>query len=569
MPIMKKVIFLLFPLFVFAMFPLAAQESLRAFQKREFKDNHGNGMPYRILLPIDYDCSKKYPLLVFLHGSGERGEDNESQLKHGANLFLQEENRKNFQAIVVFPQCPNGESWSDMQYDTVGKWDFPFNQEPSKQMNLLQGLLNEVMLNQCVDDRKVYLGGLSMGAFGILEWIAREPHRFAAAFPICGGGNTLLTGIYGSKIPTWFFHGAADAVVPVQYSRELVEKIKREKGNVQYTEYPGVGHDSWQNAFKEPNLLSWLLKNTRTDSEESKMYPSLVSQKMQTLTYFNDGRDKLDLDLYLPEFQDTTKKIPLILYVHGGGFSGGNRLDPLISKMALSMNTAGYAFASISYRLLMKGKSFGCDQPAHQKIMVFQQSMIDVRRATAFLLTRNTEFNLDMSKVILAGSSAGAEAILHTAYWSTANLPDEALVLSADFKYAGIISMAGALIDPTMITGENALPSLFFHGTCDALVPFDTRSHRLCSPGQSGYLLLHGAGELKIRHIQLNKPIYLVTYMNGGHEYASLPMETERDRMLDFIEKDVLGKEMRQSYVQISLDKPCNYASNVTDFIKP
>jgi len=566
---MKKMIFLLFPLLLGGINKLTAQESIRAFQKREFLDNKGIKMPYRILLPIDYDCSKKYPLLVFLHGSGERGEDNEAQLKHGANLFLQEDTRKNFQAIVVFPQCPNGESWSSMESDSTGKWDFPFTKEPSRQMKLLQGLLNEVMVNNCVDDRKVYLGGLSMGAFGILEWMAREPNRFAAAFPICGGGNTLLTAIYGSKIPTWFFHGDADAVVPVQYSRELVEKIKAEKGNVQYTEYPGIGHDSWNNAFKEPNLLSWLLKNTIPDPSEHKTNPSFVSQKMQTLTYFNDGRDKLELDLYLPDIQDTEKKIPLILYVHGGGFSGGNRLDPLISKMAEEMNTSGYAFASISYRLLMKGKSFGCDQPAHQKIMVFQQSMIDVRRATAYLISRQNDFKLDMSNVILAGSSAGAEAILHTAYWSTANLPTEALFLSADFRYAGIISMAGALIDPAMITNENALPSLFFHGTCDALVPFDTRSHRLCSPGQSGYLLLHGAGELKTRHIQLNKPIYLVTYMNGGHEYASLPMETERDRMLEFIKKDVLGKEKRQSYVQIQLDKPCNYQSNFTDFIKP
>jgi predicted esterase len=290
---------------------------------------------------------------------------------------------------------------------------------------------------------------------------------------------------------------------------------------------------------------------------------------MQTITYFNDGKDKLELDLYLPDIPAVDKKLPIVLYVHGGGFSGGNRIDPLISATAAEMNAAGYAFVSMSYRLLMKGKSFGCDQPAHQKIMVFQQSMIDVRRATAYLLAQQNEFKLDMSKVILAGSSAGAEAVLHTAYWPEANLPAEALVLPVDFKYAGIISMAGALIDPTMITAENALPSLFFHGTCDALVPFDIRSHRLCSPGQSGYLLLHGAGELKARHTQLNKAIYLVSYLNGGHEYASLPMVEERGRMLDFIKNDVLGKEKRQVYVQLALDKPCNYQSNHTDFIKP
>jgi predicted peptidase len=566
---MKNMIFLLFPLFLCGINKIEAQESLRAFQKREFLDNNGNRMLYRILLPIDYDCSKKYPLLVFLHGSGERGDDNEAQLKHGANLFLEESTRKNFQSIVVFPQCPSGESWSSMESDSTGKWDFPFTQEPSKQMKLLSGLLSELMVNNCVDEQKVYLGGLSLGAFGTLEWIAREPNRFAAAFPICGGGNTLLTSIYGSRIPTWFFHGDADNVVPVSYSRELVNKIKAEKGNVRYTEYPGVGHDSWNNAFKEPELLSWLLKNTKFDPANVSSIPSYSAKKMQTFTYFNDGKDKLELDVYLPDIPVLDKKLPLVLYVHGGGFSGGNRIDPLISATAAEMTAAGYAFVSMSYRLLMKGKSFGCDQPAHQKIMVFQQSMIDVRRATAYLMTQQNEFNLDMSKVILAGSSAGAEAVLHTAYWPTANLTAEALVLPVDFKYAGIISMAGALIDPTMITPENALPSLFFHGTCDALVPFDIRSHRLCSPGQSGYLLLHGAGELKTRHTQLNKSIYLVSYLNGGHEYASLPMAEERGRMLDFIKNDVLGNEKRQVYVQLALDKPCNYQSNHTDFIKP
>lgn len=566
---MKNLIFLLFPLIFCGINKLNAQESLRAFQKREFLDDSGNRMPYRILLPIDYDCSKKYPLLIFLHGSGERGNDNEAQLKHGSSLFLQEETRKNFQAIVVFPQCPSGESWSNMESDSTGKWEFPFTQEPNKQMKLLSGLLSELKVNNCIDADKIYLGGLSLGAFGTLEWIAREPNQFAAAFPICGGGNTLLTSIYGSKIPTWFFHGDADNVVPASYSRELVKKIKDEKGNVRYTEYPGVGHDSWNNAFKEPELLSWLLENKKFDPTKISVTTAFSPQKMQTHTYFNDGKDKLELDIYLPEIQNPADKIPVVLYVHGGGFSGGNRIDPLISKLGIEMNMAGYAFVSMSYRLLMKGKSFGCDQPAHQKIMVFQQSMIDVRRATAFLLSKQLDFNLDISKVILAGSSAGAEAILHTAYWSAKNLPAEALILPADFKYAGIISMAGALIDPTMITNENALPSIFFHGTCDALVPFDTRSHRLCSPGQSGYLLLHGAGELKTRHTQLNKPIHLITYINGGHEYASLPMENERERMLEFIKKDVLAKENRQIYVQIQLDKPCNYDSNYLDFIKP
>jgi|GEM_PF-71611 len=566
---MKRIVSCLIPLFFSLHTPLTAQETLRAYQREAFVQANGDTLLYRILLPIDYDCSRRYPLLVFLHGSGERGRDNEAQLKHGGSLFLQQEVRKQFQAIVVFPQCPAGEAWSGMERDADGRWDLPLTQEPTRQMRLLSGLLTELLNTHCVNSQRVYLGGLSLGAFGTLEWLAREPRRFAAAFPICGGGNRLLTPIYGRQVPTWFFHGAADPVVPVQASRELVEKIGAEGGNVRYTEYPAVGHDSWNLAFQEPDLLPWLLRQHVVGEDGWKRPISSTPANMRTLTYFSDGKEKLDLDLYLPENSDTSRQLPLVLYVHGGGFSGGSRLDPGIARMGNEMTQAGFAFASIAYRLLMRGKSFGCDQSASQKVIVFQQSVVDVRRATAFLMAQREAYRLDMNRVVLAGSSAGAEAVLHTAYWPQANLPAEAFVLPKDFRFAGLISMAGALIDPMLIQPENAPPTLFFHGTCDALVPFDIRSHRLCAPGQPGYLLLHGAGELGKRHRALQLPFYMVAYENGGHEYASLPMEEERERMLDFIRRDVLGGEKRQLYVQQSLQKACPYPTHFEGLIRP
>lgn len=219
-------------------------------------------LPYRLLLPRDYDANKKYPLLLFLHGSGERGRDNEAQLVHGAKLFLQDGIRNRFPAIVVFPQCAATSYWSNVSitYDSVKKqriWDFPADGAPSIAMQLLTELINDLQQHYRLDKKRFYVGGLSMGGMGTFELVRRMPKTFAAAFPICGGANPQ-TAKRLRKLDWWIFHGLADNVVPPELSKAMAEALVNAGATIRLNLYPGVNHNSWDKAFAEPDLMPWL-----------------------------------------------------------------------------------------------------------------------------------------------------------------------------------------------------------------------------------------------------------------------------------------------------------------------
>lgn len=234
------------------------------FEKRTFSKD-GFQMPYRILLPKDFDKDKKYPLILFLHGSGERGNDNEAQLVHGSSLFTDSDFRKQYPAIVVFPQCASESSWAQIEVNG----DFPDREfiffekgEPTQQMVLLEGLLKYLKKTYRLDKNRMYVGGLSMGGIGTFELVRRNPKMFAAAFPICGGANPAIASKL--KRPVWWvFHGDEDKVVPEKCSADIVTAMGQQKVEVKYTVYPGVGHNSWDNAFAEPDLMNWLFAQTR------------------------------------------------------------------------------------------------------------------------------------------------------------------------------------------------------------------------------------------------------------------------------------------------------------------
>ncbi|SNZ02081.1 alpha/beta hydrolase-fold protein [Flagellimonas pacifica] len=239
-------------------------QDLSAYQKKVFEKN-GQTMPYRILLPKDYDSSQKYPLLLFLHGSGERGDNNKSQLVHGSSLFLKDEVREKYKAIVVFPQCAANSSWAKV--DSEGRYpnrEFIFYEdpEPTKDMILLENLLKNLKQSYKVDENRIYVGGLSMGGMGTFELVRRNPKMFAAAFPICGGANPLISKKL-AKPDWWVFHGDEDQVVPEKYSAGMVKAMKKIDIDVKYSVYPGIGHNSWDNAFAEPELLAWVFSKSR------------------------------------------------------------------------------------------------------------------------------------------------------------------------------------------------------------------------------------------------------------------------------------------------------------------
>lgn len=245
----------------------AAAQDKSLYQKHWFIQN-GDTLPFRVLLPKDYDATKKYPVVFFLHGRGESGSDNEKQLTHGAHLFLKDSIRSAHPAIVIFPQCAANSYWSNVHTLTEGskggKRTFHFVPDgpPSEAMQLLLGLVEHVLEHYPVNKQQVYAMGLSMGGMGTFELVRRRPKTFAAAVPICGGAHPA-TAKELKQTAWWVFHGGKDDVVLPVHSEKMVNALKSAKANVQYTLYPNANHNSWDPAFAEKNLLPWLFSHKR------------------------------------------------------------------------------------------------------------------------------------------------------------------------------------------------------------------------------------------------------------------------------------------------------------------
>ncbi len=234
-----------------------------AFQAKQFIIGNDT-LRYRILYPEKYKKHRAYPLVMFLHGAGERGNNNEAQLTHGAALFLKPESRKYFKSIVIFPQCPNNKLWSKFKM-VNGKFAGSDSESaPPIEQQLVKALMDSMLLNRHILERQIYLGGLSMGAFGSYDMLIRNPDYFAAAFLICGVADIPALVQKAKEVPMWIFHGEKDPVVPPEPNRELYKALMTAGAtDITYSEYPGVGHDSWNNAFAESKLLPWVFSHKK------------------------------------------------------------------------------------------------------------------------------------------------------------------------------------------------------------------------------------------------------------------------------------------------------------------
>jgi predicted peptidase len=201
-------------------------------------------LKYLLYLPADYDKQDKWPLILFLHGAGERGDKLEKVEVHGPPKLIKQ--GKQFPFIIVSPQCPNGHFWNN-------------------ELLTLSTLLDDIESKYKVDRDRVYLTGLSMGGFGTWALAGYSPDRFAAIIPICGGGEPLVARAL-KKMPVWAFHGGKDPVVPVKRSQDLVDALKRANNeDVKLTIYPNALHDSWTATYDNPEIYEWLLKHKRQE----------------------------------------------------------------------------------------------------------------------------------------------------------------------------------------------------------------------------------------------------------------------------------------------------------------
>lgn len=192
---------------------------------------------YLLFLPEQYETQKQWPIILFLHGSGERGANLEDVKKHGIPKIVEE--RSDFPFIAISPQCPPNQEWS---------------------VPLLSILLDKVLSSYHIDQDRVYLTGLSMGGNGAWSLAEAQPHRFAAVTPICGVGNRV-NAINMKELPVWVFHGAQDNVVPLNESAAMVNALRFCNGNVKFTVYQDAGHDSWTQTYNNQALYDWFLQH--------------------------------------------------------------------------------------------------------------------------------------------------------------------------------------------------------------------------------------------------------------------------------------------------------------------
>ena len=215
---------------------------------------------YRLLKPAQIEPGKKYPVVLFLHGAGERGSDNIKQLLYLPQWLAEADNRAKFPCFLVAPQCPTGQKWADVDWSSAQPQAAP---PLNDAMRNAVAALDDCVQNFPVDEDRVYLTGLSMGGYGSWDLAMRRPERFAAVAPVCGGGdNTQAARI--KDLPIWAWHGDQDKAVPVERSRSMIAAIEKAGGKPKYTELPGVGHSSWNQAYHGPeNLLPWLFEQRR------------------------------------------------------------------------------------------------------------------------------------------------------------------------------------------------------------------------------------------------------------------------------------------------------------------
>jgi predicted peptidase len=243
--------------------PAAAQQETRdaavaGFSAGSYRSSSGEEMRYRLFVPPGYEASKKYPIVLWLHGAAGRGSDNFSQLSGGnfagSHIWTAAENQAKYHAFVLAPQV-----------EVTKGWARPHTNTPAVAIRLALEILDTVEKKYNIDRAREYVVGQSMGGEGVWAALSIAPTRFAAAIALCGYGDAYMIPRV-ANVPVWIFQGEEDPVVPVSRARTWIAELRNAGGAPKYTEYPGIAHNAWDIAFQEPELAAWLFSNVRVES---------------------------------------------------------------------------------------------------------------------------------------------------------------------------------------------------------------------------------------------------------------------------------------------------------------
>jgi predicted peptidase len=259
--LLRFVIFVLLVVFSSLVPSVRAQETgsvIDGFLARSYHSPSGEMMLYRLFVPPDYDATKKYPIVLWLHGAAGRGSDNLLQISGGNTLgthvWTTSDNQARYHAFVLAPQVSETKAWARPHANT-----------PASSIRLALEILDTIEREYSIDTGRVYVAGQSMGGEGTWAALAAAPGRFAAAIPLCGYGFDDMIAT-GAKTPAWIWQGDADETETVAQARKWVAALRAAGGNPRYIEVPGWGHNVWEKAFADPEVVSWLFSNHREPS---------------------------------------------------------------------------------------------------------------------------------------------------------------------------------------------------------------------------------------------------------------------------------------------------------------
>lgn len=258
----KQVVLVVAASFSLAVLPVRAQVTVDSFEAKTYKSPNGGELLYRQLNPLKMESGKKYPLVLFLHGAGGRGTNNIDQIVDAGfcpRLINSVKFTEEYPCFMIAPQVPPTNRWVEVHW---GLDSHSMPDQPGAQLRMAMELVEQFTKENPVDVSRLYITGLSMGGFGTWDAIQRHPEMFAAAVPVCGGGDTDQAAKL-ARIPIWTYHGDKDGVVKTQRSRDMIEAIKKAGGNPLYTELKNVGHNAWNDAYGKPEMWKWMFEQKK------------------------------------------------------------------------------------------------------------------------------------------------------------------------------------------------------------------------------------------------------------------------------------------------------------------